>query len=120
MKGLGLKFFVSPFSGLDPMIDYEVRHLLVGGCRYILNCREAHRHIPPCFEILEFRTRQNEPLQTLHAKAPHLMIRTHETQIATKPSTQLASYDKTDKIGALIIRIGFWGPLYSNYNKEPV
>ena len=22
-------------------------------------------------------------------------------------------------IGALIIRIGFWGPLYYNYNKEP-
>ena len=21
--------------------------------------------------------------------------------------------------GALIIRIGFWGPLYDNYNKEP-
>ena len=24
-----------------------------------------------------------------------------------------------DKIGALLIRIGFWGPLYYNYNKEP-
>ena len=22
-------------------------------------------------------------------------------------------------IGALIIRLGFWGPLYHNYNKEP-
>ena len=22
-------------------------------------------------------------------------------------------------IGALIIRIGFWGPVYYNYNKEP-
>ena len=22
-------------------------------------------------------------------------------------------------IGALIIRVGFWGPLYHNYNKEP-
>ena len=24
-----------------------------------------------------------------------------------------------DHVGALIIRIGFWGPLYYNYNKEP-
>ena len=23
------------------------------------------------------------------------------------------------KVGALIIRIRFWGPLYYNYNKEP-
>ena len=23
-------------------------------------------------------------------------------------------------IGALEIRIGFWGPLYDNYNKEPL
>ena len=22
-------------------------------------------------------------------------------------------------IGALIIRVGFWGPLYYNYNKDP-
>ena len=22
-------------------------------------------------------------------------------------------------MGALLIRIGFWGPLYCNYNKEP-
>ena len=23
------------------------------------------------------------------------------------------------RVGALISRIGFWGPLYYNYNKEP-
>ena len=26
---------------------------------------------------------------------------------------------KRATIGALIIRIGFWGPLYYDYNKEP-
>ena len=26
---------------------------------------------------------------------------------------------KTSDVGALIIRIGFWGPLYYNYDKEP-
>ena len=25
----------------------------------------------------------------------------------------------TTNIGALIIRIGFWGPLYYSYNKKP-
>ena len=26
---------------------------------------------------------------------------------------------KVNNIGALIIRMGFWGPLYYNYNREP-
>ena len=26
----------------------------------------------------------------------------------------------SDNIGALIIRIGFWSPLYDTYNKEPL
>ena len=25
----------------------------------------------------------------------------------------------TSDIGAVILRIGFWGPLYCNYNKDP-
>ena len=40
----------------------------------------------------------------------------------TVQSTQ-SNYDPVFQerftIGALIIRIGFWGPLYYNYNKEP-
>ena len=28
-------------------------------------------------------------------------------------------YKSTVMSGALVIRIGFWGPLYYNYNKEP-
>ena len=36
-----------------------------------------------------------------------------------KPSTPNPKTDVATAIGALIIRIGFWGPLYYNYNKEP-
>ena len=34
-------------------------------------------------------------------------------------SSQIAPQTLEPTIGALIIRIGFWGPLYYKYNKEP-
>ena len=32
---------------------------------------------------------------------------------------QVEDLPHSGNIGALIIRLGFWGPLYYNYNKEP-
>ena len=31
----------------------------------------------------------------------------------------IGNNDSVTNIGALVIRIGFWGPLYPNFNKEP-
>ena len=34
-------------------------------------------------------------------------------------SRQSRGHEPEDSVGALIIGIGFWGPLYHNHNKEP-
>ena len=38
---------------------------------------------------------------------------------ALRKRLDIASTPKLLNIGALIVRIGFWGPLYYNDNKEP-
>ena len=38
---------------------------------------------------------------------------------AITPDPTIPASEATQNIGALIIRIGCWGPLYYNYDKEP-
>ena len=39
--------------------------------------------------------------------------------LCTKPAALSPENPSACNIGVLIIGIGFWGPLYSNYNNEP-
>ena len=55
---------------------------------------------------------------------PHVTITDYSTVVKCQESTTYQSSSAARKnteanVGALIIRIGFWGPLYYNYNKEP-
>ena len=46
---------------------------------------------------------------------PSTVLTLHQT-LSPKPETPNL---QTTNIGVLMVRIGFWGPLYYNYNKEP-
>ena len=43
----------------------------------------------------------------------------HENPTACSVDEVLTGKIESGTIGALIIRIGFWGPLYDNYSEEP-
>ena len=93
------------------------------GCCKDKGVAEAHvfvcKRMPSRSTSTHCCTKALPDLRKFQIPALDVSSKSTEFKQQANPLMPKIAISQQDSVGALIIRTGFWSPLYSNYNKEP-